>query len=340
MIGMFLKLVSAVFLLCGCTCPNHFFPDDDPPPLPPCYVPERIRLALVLGGGGAKGLAHIGVLEELEKAEIPIDLIIGCSAGSIVGALYADCPNAEYVKCALEPLNTKRLLDINLWTARYGLSQGKRLSDVLHQRLEASCFEELKIPFILVATDLYSGELVRIGGGPLIPAVKASCAIPFIFVPCQLHGRVLADGGIIDPTPAATAKELGAEIVVAVDLGALLPRTLPTNLFGVATRSAEISSLWQCEACADVADVVIRPHLMNVGTFDDHRCNEIYEAGKRAAKEAIPFIQEKLKHLPKCSIPHDGIEQEVEFHESLCLLRNLPADAYECDSCKEQVNAN
>ena len=284
-----------LILLSGCFSPQKFQPCENPPPLPSCHVPERIRLALVLGGGGAKGIAHIGVLEEFEKACIPIDLIIGCSAGSMVGALYADHPNAEYVYSIIKPMRKKHLLDINLWTARYGLSQGHNLRYHLERCLSVRHFQDLKIPFMLVATDLFSGELVTIGGGEIVPAVQASCSIPFVFVPVQLHGRILVDGGVIDPVPVRVARDLNADIVVAVDLRGLLEPTFPTNLFGVAKRSAEITLLWQSEGCIQDADVVIRPALQDISCFDDSSHEVIYEAGRRAAREAIPHILELLQ---------------------------------------------
>jgi NTE family protein len=183
--------------------------------------------------------------------------------------------------------------------------------------LDARDFEELKIPFIAVATDLYSGEVVRIGGGPLIPAIQASSAVPFVFAPVQIHGRVLVDGGVADPVPSLTAKDLGAELVVAVDLGFLLPKTFPSNLFSVATRCAEISMLWQSETCANHADIVLRPECGNVGLFEDCHGDEVYEAGRRAARDAIPLIKHRL-----------------------CLLGYLPADAEEGYPCKEEINTH
>lgn len=287
-------LLLPLLFLGSCTCPQAFHPDNVPPPLPVSYVPERIRLALVLGGGGAKGLAHIGVLEEFEKAGLPIDLIIGCSAGSLVGAVYADCPNAAYVKRVMEPMKTNWFLHINLWTARYGLSQGGGMQSVLKSKLSCRRFEDLKIPFMLVATDLCSGELVTIGGGELIPAIQASCAIPFVFVPVELHGRMLVDGGVVDPVPVRVARQVDAEVVVAVDLRGLLPKTIPTNLFGVAARSAEITLLWQSETCIHDADIVIRPELEGIGTFEDKCNHRVYEAGRAAARAVIPRIQQLL----------------------------------------------
>lgn len=284
-----------ITFLVGCGCPQHYDPCCAPPPLPYCpVVPQPVRLALVLGGGGSKGLAHVGVLEELEQANIPIDLVIGCSAGSIIGSIYCDNPCTENLKATFLKLNTNRLVDFDIWNARYGLCQGRSLRRFLDCNLTANYFEELKVPFFLVATDLFSSELVVIGGGPIVPAVEASCSIPFVFVPVNLHGRAFVDGGVIDPVPVRVAKHFDAEVIVAVDLRGLLPLTFPTNLFAVASRSAEITLLWQSEECVKHADVIIRPNLEGIGTFCDDQNERIYQAGKIAARRAIPEILDCL----------------------------------------------
>jgi NTE family protein len=284
-------LLCVGLLLGGCgKCPYQYDPLDTPPPLPVCYIPEKVKLALVLGGGGARGLAHLGVLEEFEKANIPIDIIVGCSAGSLVGALYCDNPDSAYVRSVLEPMKVKSFIDINIFRAWYGLSQGEAMCTTLNSCLEAKTFDKLKIPLLTVSSDLYSGELVTIGGGLIVPAVQASCAIPVVFSPIQLHGRVLVDGGVINPVPVRIAKLTNPDIIVAVDLRELLDKTFPTNMLHVATRSAEITLVWQSETCIKGADVIIRPKLGDWGTFDDNCHQQIFDAGRDAAREVIPQI--------------------------------------------------
>jgi NTE family protein len=297
-----LMLWAVLFILStGCFCPHHFVPKQETSTLRPCRVPEHIRVALVLGSGGVRGIAHVGVLEEFEKAGIPVDLIVGCSAGSIVGALYADNPNAAYVKQILTHMRRTNLLDINLWNCRFGLSQGAMLSRTLEKYLEASTFDELKIPFVTVASDLNSGELVPIGSGDIVKAVRASSSIPLVFVPVELDGRILVDGGVIDPVPVRVARDLGAQFVIAVDLRELLPQTFPTNLFGVAKRSTEIAFLWYNESCIRGADVVIRPKMCDIGTFDDSKNKKIYQAGRQAARDAMARIKELIGDMPQKS---------------------------------------
>lgn len=282
------------FLVVLTSCESRKDLPDNPPPIPHILPPDCVRLALVLGGGGAKGVAHVGVLAEFERAGIPIDVLVGCSAGSIVGALYADYPSAAHVKHVLKPLRTWDILDISLVYCRYGLVQGRALTRFLNHHLHSKCFEDLPVPLYVVATDLLSGHLVSMNCGPIIPAVHASAAVPFVFSPVHLYERWLVDGGVADPVPVATARQTGAQIVVAVDLSGLLKRECPTSLFGVATRSAEIKFLLQSESCLQGADVIIRPELGDMGLFDDKNLEHVYEAGKKAAREAMPRIKELL----------------------------------------------
>lgn len=284
-------------LILGCllgSCSTKLNIPEHPCPLPECAPPQQVRLALVLGGGGARGIAHVGVLAEFESAGIPIDAIVGCSAGSIVGALYADCVDVHTLRRILAPLKKWDILDIRIFECRYGLVQGHSLERLLKRHLKCRTFEELHIPFYAVSTDLIAGELVTIGAGPLIPAVQASAAVPFIFCPIILHERMLVDGGVADPVPVKSAKALGAQIVVAVDLSELLPKTCPKNLFGIAARSAEIKMLLEAENCVMGADVIIRPELGDLGMFDTDHNEFAFEAGRKAARKAIPEIIELL----------------------------------------------
>ena len=291
--GIIGVLLCACLLLNGCgkrmNGPIH------PPVIPQCIPPEPVRIALVLGGGGTKGWSHIGVLSEFERANIPIDVIVGCSAGSIVGALYADNPNAERLREVLKPLKTWDILDVNVWYGRFGLVQGGALKRFLQKNLSCKNFEELQIPLYVVATDLLAAELVTMSSGPIIPAVHASAAVPFVFSPVYHYQRWLVDGGVADPVPVQEAKKTGAQIVVAVDLSGLLEETRPLNLFEVARRSAEIKFLLQSESCVKGADVVIAPDLGYMGLFDDTRYDHVYEAGCLAAKKAIPQILQLLE---------------------------------------------
>lgn len=276
------------------SCDTKFDLPEHPCPIPECAPLNEVRVALVLGGGGARGISHLGVLEEFEKAGIPIDAIVGCSAGAIVGALYADCMDLICIKKVIRNLRKWDVLDIHLCKCRYGMVQGYSLETFLLKNLKSRCFEELYIPFYAVATDLIAGELVTIGSGPLIPAIRASAAVPLIFKPIFLYERMLVDGGVADPVPVRSAQALGAKIIIAVDLSVLLPQTCPTNLFGIAARSAELKLLLQSDSCVQGADVIIRPELGRLSMFDTDHYDFAYKAGKTAGREAIPQILELL----------------------------------------------
>jgi NTE family protein len=306
-------MIRILFLICSLFltgCGSHFIiPEELPEPEPlPCFnVPKKIRVALVLGSGGVRGMAHVGVIQELEKAGVPIDLIVGCSAGSFVGALYADKSSVDQIYDSVWRLRRNSLLDIDIWNCRFGLSHGNAMLRVLARDLCAKTFEELKIPLVIVASDLYTGELVPLGSGDLIKAVRASCSIPFVFTPCNHLGRVLVDGGVVDPLPVKVAYDLGAEIIIAVDLSELMPKTYPRNLFQVANRSAEIAFLWQSQESARLATVVIRPRTCGIGCFDDSMKEVLYVAGKEAAIKELPLIYELLEKQ------HLAEEEDVSY---------------------------
>ncbi|MBS4167380.1 patatin-like phospholipase family protein [Parachlamydia sp. AcF125] len=307
------SLLALLWAFTLSSCTSHYYTEPGSPH-PPCiiYLPEKIRVALVLGSGGIRGIAHVGVIEELKAAGIPIDLIVGCSAGSMVGALYADNLDIEKVKDIIWNVKTDSLLDFDFWNCRYGLSQGRSMKSALSKHLSAKTFDDLKIPLVIVACDLYSGELVPIGSGDLARAVQASCSIPLMFAPCQHKGRILIDGGVVNPVPAKVARDLGADIVIAVDLCELLPKTFPSNLFQIATRSAEIAFIWQNEICTHHGDIIIRPKTVGMGTFNDKRKWQIYEAGRRATREQIPVIKDLLAGINLSN--HGDRKRAVTLH--------------------------
>lgn len=288
------RVVFSFLLLVVSGCyKTHYQFEQDLQPIPPTSICDKqVQVALVLGGGGARGMFHVGVLEVLEEAQIPIDLIVGCSAGSIVGALYADYPSIERVREVFIRCKRQDLLEFNILHCRYGLCEGRSLRKFLCRYLKARTFEELQIPFLLVTTDLECGQLLSLGSGPLIPAIHASCAVPFFFNPVKLYGRILVDGGVLDPNPVAIAKEFDPKIIIAVDLTEMLPKTAPSNLFGIAQRCLEISYTKQSRLCVSGADVIIRPELEPIGMFDDKHNIHLYEAGKEAARKMLTQIQD------------------------------------------------
>lgn len=270
--------------------------------IPQFEAKSPIRLALVLGGGGAKGLAHLGAIQELEAAGIKPDLIVGCSAGAIAGALYADGQEFNGLEKTFLSLKRADLLDFSYTKPLYGIIDGNSIQNLMRKSLRSTTFNELKTPLIVVATDLFSGEVVELSQGEIAKSVGASCAFPGIFKPVYLYGRSLVDGGVGCPVPVSVAKKYGAEVVIAIDVTGKLPSSAPRHFFGVGKRSLDIAYRKFVELSLAQADIVIQMNYEDCGTFSDHLNQHLYEHGKKAAREIIPKIHEKLKNtLPPSS---------------------------------------
>lgn len=289
--ALFLSLTVAAFLIfTGCTS-SYMLPVAQSE-IPVFESKNPIRIALVLGGGGSKGLAHLGAIRELEAAGIRPDLIVGCSAGSIVGALYADEPELNGVEKTLLALSRSDLLDMTL--SRFGLVEGKSLQNFMKKNLRSKTFDELKIPLIVVATDLDNGDAIELSQRDIAVAVGASCAYPGLFHPVFLHDRYLIDGGASNPVPVEIAKKYGAEIIIAIDVSEKLPTSKPYHFFGIAKRGLEIAYRKLVEYSLAQADISIRMEFQDVGMFSDHLNHQMYEHGRLKVRSMLMQIKEKL----------------------------------------------
>lgn len=266
-------------------------------------VLEGVDVALVLGGGGSKGLAHVGVLEVLEENNIPINLIVGTSSGAGVGALYASHVNAQTVKRLLVDLGKWDLLDLSIASiCRMALEasgpvSGYYLEKFFIEKLAEQDIEELSIPFAAVAVDIETSRPFIIKSGPIAPAVHASAAIPPFFSPVKLYGRTLVDGGVALPVPVSVAKEYNPKLIIAVDISAPPTTGCLSGSVELTYRSLEISYYMLSRSQTKEADIDIHPNLEGFGMFDDHRNEEIYVTGIEAARKAIPEIKRKLREL-------------------------------------------
>lgn len=180
---------------------------------------SRKKVGLVLGSGASRGWAHIGVIEALEEAGVPIDCITGCSVGAYVGALYAS-GSLDKLKAFLHRMDGQKIFSyFDVVFPRSGLLNGsKRVRELFSMHTEAQTFEELSIPVVMVATDLERGKKVVLKSGSIIDALRATMSYPGLFEPVRINGRWLVDGGLVDPVPVGMARAMGAEIVIAVDL--------------------------------------------------------------------------------------------------------------------------
>ena len=261
--------------------------------------PERAGLGLALGGGFARGFAHLGVLQVLEQNRIPISFIAGTSVGSILGAAYASgAPLARIIATC----RTLRFRDIARWrVSRLGLASNHRLGDLIGQVFESRRFEDLQIPMAVVATDLANGEPVVFTHGNLCEAIRASCAFPGLFEPVQIGTRYLADGGLVAQVPTCAAREMGAAHVIGVSVGLQDgQRGAPSNIFQVDCRAVSAAQKHQLEIWERHADLVLRPDVQSLAWDDFDRADEAIEAGAAATRRALPRIL-KLLNPPQDS---------------------------------------
>jgi len=249
---------------------------------------------LALGGGFARGFAHLGVLKVLEQNHIPVSHIAGTSVGSVFGAAYASgAPLARILATS----RTIRFCDIARWkVSRLGLASNHRLADIIERVFDSKRFEDMKIPVAAVATDLASGDPVVFRQGPLVEAIRASCAYPGLFEPIQIGTRYFVDGGLVAPVPTQAARQLGASLVIGVSLGTQDGnRTAPKNLFQVVARAVGAAQKHQQDTWERNADLVIRPDVQGLAWDDFGRANEAIEAGEAAARLALPRIRQLLR---------------------------------------------
>ena len=257
-------------------------------------IATRPGIALALGGGFARGFAHLGVLRVLEQNHIPISHIAGTSVGSVFGAAYASgAPLARILATS----RTIRFRDIARWSvSRLGLASNHRLADLMERVFDSTQFEDMKIPLAVVATDLATGDPVVFRQGPLVDAIRASCAFPGLFEPIQIGTRCLADGGLVAPVPTQAARQLGGSIVVGVSVGVQDGyRGAPKNMFQVVARAVSAAQKHQLDTWERHADLVIRPDVNSLAWDDFERAGEAIEAGAAAAQLALPRIQKLLK---------------------------------------------
>lgn len=282
-----LLLTVSILLFTACTTT----PTAKPSTMP-SVAPVKPKIGLALGGGAARGFAHIGVIKMLESQGIVADYVVGTSAGAVVGALYASGNDAYAMQKIAIQLDEKIFAD---WTlGGRGLLKGEALQDFINQQLSKRPLEKLNKPFATVATDLNSGERVVFRTGDTGMAVRASAAVPGVFQPVQFRGHTYVDGGLTSPVPVQAAREMGADFVIAVDI------STPANGQPIDSISA---ILWQTttimggiisKAELREADIVIRPKLPYVKSWDFTARHDAMLEGEKATQAALPLIRQKL----------------------------------------------
>jgi len=251
---------------------------------------NKPRIGVALGGGFARGLAHIGVLKVLEEENIPVDFVAGTSVGAIIGAAY--CSGMSTLELQ-ELARLVRFKDFARWTiSRFGLCSNDRMTGFLTRLFRVHKFEELRIPLAIAATDFTTGQGVVFKSGSLIDAVRASCAYPGMFLPVSLDGKLYVDGLLGYPVPAKPLREMGAERVVAVHLPAhWVSGRGPRHVLDVIGQCFSIaqdrmSALWKQHA-----DVMIETDCAQFGYDDFQRSPEMIAIGEAATREVLPQIR-------------------------------------------------
>ncbi|HPU51418.1 MAG TPA: patatin-like phospholipase family protein [Burkholderiaceae bacterium] len=263
------------------------------PAAPPATVPRRPRIGLALGGGAARGFAHVGVIEVLEQAGIRPDLVVGTSAGSVVGALYASGMNARALRESALSLEEGLLGD---WALNVrGFLRGRALQDAVNRWVGSRPIERFPIPYAAVLTDLYDGSMKLVRSGDAGQAVRASSAVPGLFEPVRIGEREYVDGGLVSPVPVRAARRLGADVVIAVDISAKprfqetdsLPRVL-LQAFAIMSQHLSAPELRE-------ADLAVAPSVGDRGSADFSDRAGAMALGAQAMRAALPVLQQRLR---------------------------------------------
>lgn len=260
--------------------------------VPATKVPPP-KIALVLGGGAVRGFAHIGVIKVLEAQGLSPDMIVGTSAGSVVGALYA----AGYTGFELQKIAFKLEEDsVGDWVVPdRGFIKGEALQSFINKAVQNKPIEKLRKPFSAVATDLQSGEMVVFSRGNTGMAVRASSSVPGVFQPVTINGRDYVDGGLVSPVPVKVARSLGADVIIAVDISAKPKYNKVEGLTDILLQTFGIMGQTISNQELPDADVLIRPATGAFGSSDFTQKHLAILEGEKAAQAALPLIRQKIQ---------------------------------------------
>ena len=298
--GMLVLVAAASWIVSGCAV-SPVVPGIEPPPVvviqPIVKQPPRIGLAL--GGGAARGFAHVGVIQVLEEAGIKVDLVAGTSAGSLVAAIYASGKNGVQLQQVSEAMEEAMLTDWTLPLFNRGMLRGEAMARYVNTQVAGRLIEAMPLPLGIVATDLNSGEAILFRRGDTGSAVRASSAVPSVFQPVKISGHEYVDGGLVSPVPVRSARQMGAELVIAVDIssapeGNPAGDTLQVLLQTFAIMGKSINTFELRDA-----DVVVRPSLTGIGSADFGSRRRSIEAGRQAMLARLPQLKAAIEAKSK-----------------------------------------
>ncbi len=296
-----LALLSVcVVALTACTTPGPVAPVTDSKTLPVAPaadvpMPKRPpRLGLALGGGAARGFAHVGVLQVLEEAGIKADLVVGTSAGSVVAALYASGKTGSQLQVVAETMEEASITDWTVPLLGRGMMRGDALARYVSAQTGGRRIEDLRIPLGIVATDLHSGQGVLFQRGDVGTAVRASSSVPSVFEPVRIGTREYVDGGLVSPVPVRYARQMGAEFVLAVDISSAPEAGKTGDIFQILMQTFTIMGKSINAFELREADLVVRPALAHVGSAEFSARTRSIEAGRAAMLQALPKLRAAL----------------------------------------------
>jgi len=290
--------ISSLTLLFACQNVPPVTVPQTPVVQAPQGPPPKPRIALVLGGGAARGFAHVGVIRALEQEKIPIDMVVGTSVGGLIGAIYASDLSSFDLEWTAFQLEKDDLFDFGVMNAVTGMgfAKGDKLEAWVKSHIKTTNIENMKIPFAAVATDLNWGYKVVLDSGSVARAIRASAAIPGVFQPVQHQGKILVDGGVVDNIPISVAKAKGADIVIAVDISGNLGNTSITNLLDVSLQATNIMFALNVEQSKKAADILLTPAgIGDIGMLDFTQKKRCMLAGIETTKQAMPAIRKAIE---------------------------------------------
>lgn len=293
-----LSALAAAILLAGCGSNPPAPPQSSAPaPAPAAPAPRHVKIGLALGGGAARGFAHIGVIKALEAQGIVPDIVVGTSAGSVVGAMYAaGYSGFQLQKMALE-MDEASISDwaLPFFSKAPGVLKGEALQSYVNKTVRNQPLEKLKIPFGAVATDLKTGQPILFRRGNTGLAVRASSSVPGVFQPVAIGGRTYVDGGLVAPVPVRFAREMGAEFIIAVNISSATEAQATASSVDVLMQTFTIMGQRINQLELKDADVVITPSLGTMGSADFNGRNLAVLAGEQAAASVMTQLKAKLK---------------------------------------------
>ena len=291
---MHLCLTLVALFLAACASGPVSIVSSDSSPVVQTLLKKPLKIGLVLGGGAARGFAHIGVIQVLEEAGIRPSLVVGTSAGSLVAAFYASGKTGAQLQKVAESMEEATFADWTLPIFSRGMLRGEALARYVSTQVNGRLIENMPLPLGIVATDLNSGQGVLFQRGDTATAVRASSAVPALFQPVKISGREYVDGGLVSPVPVRYARQMGAELIIAVDISSAPESNTASDTLQVLlqTFSIMIKSINNFELRE--AEVVVRPSLAGVSSSDFGARRRSIEAGRVAMLALLPQLRAAL----------------------------------------------